>query len=176
MVVVLSLTLSGVALAFLRYNFPPAKILMGDSGSLFLGLIFGITSVLMLVPGKDLFFRAAGGVIILSIPLLDTVLAFTRRLVTGSPVFKADLKHIHHILLYRFKSVLKVDLALWSLSVVFGLLGIMTMMGNIAALSCAVVIQAIVFIAGLRSMVRFDVPGEAVEKILHKNGIDAVRL
>ncbi len=175
LVVTLSLVLAGAVLAFLRYNFPPAKILMGDSGSLFLGLIFGIVSLLLLVPGEDMFFCAAGGVIILSIPLLDTVLAFTRRLATGSPVFKADLKHIHHILLYRFNSVLKVDLALWGLSIIFGLLGVLTMTGNIVALVCAVVIQAVVFAVALRSMVRFDTSDEMVEKILHKNGINPVR-
>ncbi len=176
LVVTLSLVLAGVVLAFLRYNFPPAKILMGDSGSLFLGLIFGITSLLLLVPGKDLFFRSAGAVIILSIPLLDTILAFTRRLVTGSPVFKADLKHIHHILLYRFKSVLKVDLTLWGLSAIFGLLGVVTMMGNIVALVCALAIQAVIFVTALHGMVRFDISDEVVEKILHKNGINPVRL
>ena len=176
LVITLSLVLAGVVLAFLRYNFPPAKILMGDSGSLFLGLIFGLTSLLLLVPGKDLFFRSAGSVIILSIPLLDTTLAFTRRLVTGSPVFKADLKHIHHILLYRFKSVLKVDLALWGLSIIFGLLGVLTMMGNIVALICALAIQAVVFAAALHSMVRFGISDEMVEKILHNNGINPVRL
>ena len=175
LVVTLSLVLAGVVLAFLRYNFPPAKILMGDSGSLFLGLILGIASLLLLVPGEDLFFRAAGGVIILSIPILDTVLAFTRRLTTGSPVFKADLKHVHHILLYRFKSVLKVDMALWGLSIIFGLLGVLTMTGNIVALVCAVVIQAVVFVTALRSMVRFDISDEMVEKILQKNGINPVR-
>jgi UDP-GlcNAc:undecaprenyl-phosphate GlcNAc-1-phosphate transferase len=176
LVVSLSLVLGGVVIAFLRYNFPPAKILMGDSGSLFLGLIFGITSLLLLVPGRDLFFRAAGSVIILSIPLLDTGLAFTRRVVTGSPVFKADLKHIHHILLYRFKSVIKVDLTLWSLSILFGVLGILTMRGHIVPLICGVAIQAAVFVAALRGMVHFEMSDEMVESILHKNGINAVRL
>ena len=95
-VVALSLALAGAVLAFLRYNFPPAKILMGDSGSLFLGLIFGITSLLLIVPGKDIFYRAAGSAIILCIPLLDTGLAFSRRLMTNTPVFRADLLHIHH--------------------------------------------------------------------------------
>jgi UDP-GlcNAc:undecaprenyl-phosphate GlcNAc-1-phosphate transferase len=175
-VVALSLALAGAVLAFLRYNFPPAKILMGDSGSLFLGLIFGITSLLLIVPGKYIFYRAAGSIIILSIPLLDTGLAFFRRLITNTPVFKADLLHLHHILLYRFKSVVKVDLFLWGLAVVFGLLGIMTMRGNILSFLLAVAIQIVIFIFALRSMVHFELSSEKAEKILQSNGINAARM
>ncbi len=175
-VMALSVVLAGAVLAFLRYNFPPAKILMGDSGSLFLGLIFGITSLLLVVPGKDIFYRAAGSVIILSIPLLDTGLAFSRRLVTNTPIFKADLLHIHHILLYRFKSVLKVDLFLWGLALIFGLLGIMTMRGNLLSLFLAVAIQALIFVLALRQMVHFELSSEKAEKILQSNGINAARM
>ena len=176
LVVALSLALAGAVLAFLRYNFPPAKILMGDSGSLFLGLIFGITSLLLVVPGKDIFFRAAGSVIILSIPLLDTGLAFFRRLATNTPVFKADLLHLHHILLYRFKSVLKVDLFLWSLALVFGLLGIMTMRGSLLSFLLALAIQIVIFVFAIRSMVHFELSNDKAEKILQSNGINAARM
>jgi UDP-GlcNAc:undecaprenyl-phosphate GlcNAc-1-phosphate transferase len=175
-VTALSLALIGAALAFIIYNFPPAKILMGDSGSLFLGLIFGIMSLLLLVPGNDLFYRAAGSVVILGIPLLDTVLAFFRRLATNTPLFKADLLHLHHILLYRFKSVVKVDLFLWSLALALGLLGVLTMRGNLFALFLAGAILLAVFVLALRSMVRFAVPSELVEKILRRNGINAARM
>ena len=174
--VALSLALAGAILAFLKYNFPPAKILMGDSGSLFLGLIFGIISLLLIVPGKDIFYRAAGSVIILSVPLLDTGLAFCRRLFTNTPVFKADLLHIHHILLYRFKSVIKVDLFLWGLALLFGLLGIMTMRGNLISLMLAVAIQVVLFVLTLRSMVNFELSNEKTEKILRNNGINAERM
>jgi UDP-GlcNAc:undecaprenyl-phosphate GlcNAc-1-phosphate transferase len=175
-VVALSLALAGAVLAFLRYNFPPAKILMGDSGSLFLGLIFGITSLLLIVPGRDIFYRAAGSIIILSIPLLDTGLAFFRRLVTNTPVFKADLLHLHHILLYRFKSVIKVDLFLWGLALVFGLLGIMTMRGNFLSFLLALAIQIVLFVFALRSMIHFELSTEKAEKILQSNGINAARM
>ncbi|HER43078.1 MAG TPA: undecaprenyl/decaprenyl-phosphate alpha-N-acetylglucosaminyl 1-phosphate transferase [Candidatus Eisenbacteria bacterium] len=175
-VVALSLVLAGAVLAFLRYNFPPAKILMGDSGSLFLGLIFGIISLLLIVPGKDIFFRAAGSVIILSIPLLDTGLAFSRRLATDTPVFKADLFHLHHILLYRFRSAVKVDLFLWGLALVFGLLGILTMRGNLLPLILAVALQVILFTLALRRMIRFELKSETAEEILKSNGINAARM
>ena len=175
-VMALSLALAGAVLAFLKYNFPPAKILMGDSGSLFLGLIFGITSLLLVVPGGSIFYKAAGSVVILSIPLLDTGLAFFRRLVTNAPVFKADLLHLHHILLYRYKSVLKVDLLLWGLGLLFGALGVMTMRGSLLPLLIAVMIQAVIFSVALRNMIRFGLPSETAEKILHSNGINPARM
>lgn len=175
-VVALSLALAGAVLAFLKYNFPPADILMGDSGSLFLGLIFGIVSLLLIVPAENLFYRAMGSIVILSIPLLDTTLAFSRRLATNTPLFKADLLHLHHVLLYRFKSVVKVDLFLWGLALVFGWLGIMTMRGSLLSLAFAVLLQLVVFVMALRGMVRFSMPSEIVENILRSNGINAARL
>ncbi len=176
LVVALSLVILGAVIAFFRYNFPPAKILMGDSGSLFLGLLFGLISLLTLIPGEDVFYRAAGAVVILSIPLLDTVLAFLRRLLTNRPVFEADLKHLHHILLYRLNSVRKVDVILWSLSAIFGILGILTMMGSLPALLLALAIEVAVFITGLRSMVRFTLSRDRAEEILDRSGIHTSRL
>lgn len=175
-VLALSLVTIGASAAFLRFNFPPARIFMGDSGSLFLGLIIGLISLLILFPGDGLFFRIAGSVIILSIPLLDTVCASLRRLLTNRPIFEADLRHIHHILLYRFQSVRKVDFMLWSLCAVFGLLGVMTMLGSVAAFVVSVVLQLSVFIFSLRSMVGFDLPRDKVEEILGHCGINASRV
>ena len=175
LVMVLSLVVSGAVLAFLRYNFPPAQIFMGDSGSLFLGLVFGLLTLLLVVPGKAILYRVAGSIFILSIPLIDTTLAFGRRLLTNHPVFEADLKHLHHILLYRFESVRKVDIFLWSLSTVFALLGVLTMMGNMLAFVLAAAVQLAVFVLALREMVHFALPREKVEDILGRSGITASR-
>lgn len=171
MVAALSLAVLGAALAFLRYNFPPAKIFMGDSGSLFFGLMFGLVSLLLLVPGEKILMRALGGVIILSLPLLDTGLAFIRRVMSGRPPFEADHMHIHHILLFGCGSTRKVDLMLWSLSAVFGLLGLLTILGYTAALAAAVVLELVVFILALRKMVTFDMSREKAEQILSECGV-----
>jgi UDP-GlcNAc:undecaprenyl-phosphate GlcNAc-1-phosphate transferase len=172
-VAALSLAVLGAALAFLRYNFPPARIFMGDSGSLFLGLMFGLISLLLLVPGKNLVMRSLGSVIILSIPLLDTGLAFIRRLLSGRPPFEADHMHIHHILLFRYGSTRKVDLMLWSLSTVFGALGILTMLGYAAALTAAVLLELVMFILALRRMVTFNMSRENAERILSECGVSS---
>jgi len=173
LVVAIALVVCGAVLAFLRYNYPPAKILMGDSGSLFLGLLFGFVSLLLLVPGTDIFYRIAGNVVILAVPLLDTALAFTRRLLTRRPVFEADHRHMHHMLLYRLRSAKKVDLALWALAAVFGALGVLTMRGNVAALCAAFALEISVYVISLRSMVRFELPDATEQEILGGCGITA---
>ncbi len=165
-VVVLSVVLMGAVLAFLRYNFPPAKIFMGDSGSLFLGLIFGLISLLFLIPGQEIFYRICGCVIVLSVPLMDTILAFMRRVLTGRPPFEADHMHLHHILLYRLRSMRKVDLFLWSLSAVFAALGVLTMMSSLYALIVAMLLEISFFGFSLREMVNFDIPLEKIEDLL----------
>ncbi len=97
-VVLLTATLVGAALGFLRYNFNPARIFMGDTGSMFLGYIFaGIsiigamksaTTVALIVP-----------ILALGLPILDTTFAIIRRYRGGVPIFKPDRGHLHHRLL-----------------------------------------------------------------------------
>jgi UDP-GlcNAc:undecaprenyl-phosphate GlcNAc-1-phosphate transferase len=172
-VAALSLAVLGAALAFLRYNFPPARIFMGDSGSLFFGLMFGLISLLLLVPGSNLLMRSLGAAIILSIPLLDTGLAFIRRVLSGRPPFEADHMHIHHILLFRCGSTRKVDLILWSLSIVFGSLGLLTILGSTVALAAAAMLELVVFTLALRRMVTFDMSREKAEQILSECGVSS---
>lgn len=171
--VALSLVLCGAALGFIRYNFPPATIFMGDSGSLFIGLLFGLITLVLLVPGTDLWRRLAGNVVILAVPILDTALAFSRRIVLRRPVFEADHRHIHHMLLYRLRSVRAVDAVLWTLGAVFGVLGVLTMRGSNAALAVSAVAMAACYVLALRWMVRFSIPEAAEERILGACGIAA---
>jgi UDP-GlcNAc:undecaprenyl-phosphate GlcNAc-1-phosphate transferase len=175
LVVAVSLVVCGATLSFLRYNFPPATIFMGDSGSLFLGLLFGLISLLLVAPGDNVFYRIAGNVMILAVPLLDTTLAFVRRLATRRPVFEADHRHIHHMLLYRYRSMRKVDGVLWGVSAVFGVLGVLTMRGSVIALVAASALAVLIFIVALRSMVRFKLPGASEEEILGGCGITAAQ-
>ena len=175
LVVAVSLVVCGATLSFLKYNFPPASIFMGDSGSLFLGLLFGLISLLLVVPGEGVMSRIAGNIVILAVPLLDTTLAFTRRLATHRPVFEADHRHLHHMLLYRYRSTRKVDLVLWGASAVFGILGVLTMMGNVIALGAAFAFALFIFIVAFRSMVRFSLSETIEEEILGGCGITAAQ-
>jgi UDP-GlcNAc:undecaprenyl-phosphate GlcNAc-1-phosphate transferase len=92
--------LVGALLGFLRFNFNPASIFMGDSGSLFIGFLLGCYSVLWSQKSATILGMTAP-LITLSIPLLDTSVAILRRFLRGQPIFSADHGHIHHKLLAR---------------------------------------------------------------------------
>jgi UDP-GlcNAc:undecaprenyl-phosphate GlcNAc-1-phosphate transferase len=95
---IMMLALCGATLGFLRYNFFPAKIFLGDSGSLFLGFILAASSIIGVVK-TTLVVALIVPVIILGVPIFDTLFAIGRRLKEKKHPFEADNKHIHHMLL-----------------------------------------------------------------------------
>jgi len=104
----LSLVTAGAAIGFLPYNFNPARIFMGDSGSMLLGLILGAATVSGVgrttAPTDFSDFAAlaipvAIPLLVLAVPLVDVVLAIVRRMRRGRPVTRPDKEHIHHRLL-----------------------------------------------------------------------------
>lgn len=96
--IVLSAALAGSALGFLPYNFNPAKIFMGDAGSMFLGFGLAVVSVEGLL--KTTTVVALGiPVLALGLPIADTFLAIVRRLQSGRSIAEADRQHLHHRLL-----------------------------------------------------------------------------
>lgn len=95
---VIILTLVGGTIGFLRYNFNPAKIFMGDSGSLFLGFTLAaisVTGVLKIATAVTVLLP----LLILGVPILDTTFAIIRRALAGKPIFQPDKGHLHHRLL-----------------------------------------------------------------------------
>ncbi|MEG1496432.1 MAG: MraY family glycosyltransferase [Clostridiales bacterium] len=96
----LALILVGSILGFLRYNFHPAKLFMGDCGSLFLGFILGVLSLLGLSQGTTVIALFIP-IMVLGIPILDTLFAIIRRKINHKPIFEADKGHLHHQLLDR---------------------------------------------------------------------------
>src|SRR3989339_1094060 len=95
---ILLLALASASLAFLRYNFSPAKIFLGDSGSLLLGFVLA-TAATIGVLKTTLVVAMIVPILILGVPIFDTLWAIGRRLGSGQHPFKADNKHIHHLLL-----------------------------------------------------------------------------
>ena len=93
-------SLAGALLGFLRYNFSPASIFLGDSGSLVLGFLLGCYGVIWSLKSATLLGMTAP-LMALAVPLLDTALAIARRALRGQPIFTADRRHIHHLLLDR---------------------------------------------------------------------------
>lgn len=95
---ILLVALMGAALGFLRYNFFPASVFLGDSGSLFFGFLLASASIVGVLK-STLVIALIIPVAVLGIPLYDTAAAIIRRAVAGRPIFEADKKHIHHRLL-----------------------------------------------------------------------------
>lgn len=95
-----TIPLVGGLLGFLRYNFNPATMFLGDSGSLLIGFLLGSYGVVWSQKSTTLLGMIAP-LMALSIPLLDTCLAIVRRVLRGQPIFAGDRNHIHHRLLAR---------------------------------------------------------------------------
>lgn len=115
--------LAGCLLAFLRYNFNPATIFLGDCGSLFIGFLLGCDGILWSQKSATLLGMTAP-LMALSIPLLDTSLAIARRFLRREPIFGADRNHIHHRLLARGFTPRRVALLLYgtgALAAIFSL-------------------------------------------------------
>ena len=97
--VFLFIALAGCTLGFLRFNFYPAQIFMGDTGSMLIGLILASVALV-----ESQYKSAAAAVLLvpitaLAIPIYDTFMAVIRRMLKRGSIFKADKKHIHHRLL-----------------------------------------------------------------------------
>ena len=97
--------LAGAALGFLRYNFNPAKIFMGDTGSMFLGFILAGISVIGAVKCTATIALIVP-ILALGLPIMDTTFAIIRRYRGGVPIFKPDKGHLHHRLLMYVISAL----------------------------------------------------------------------
>lgn len=121
--------LAGAVLAFLTFNFNPAKIFMGDSGALFCGFLLATLSITGVMEGSPI------GIIvpmfILAIPILDITFSSTRRILKGVSPFKADSEHIHHKLLQAGFSQNKTVLTLVSIALGFGAIAAIIMKTSI---------------------------------------------
>jgi UDP-GlcNAc:undecaprenyl-phosphate GlcNAc-1-phosphate transferase len=115
---VLSIVLFGVCSGFLVHNFPPARIFMGDSGSLFLGFMFA--SVIMGFSGVEgRHGLSMIGVLMLGVPMIDGVSAVLRRLLNRTSIMQGDRDHLHYKLLLRNGSRRKVALTIYLMTVGF---------------------------------------------------------
>ncbi len=118
--IVLGLALLGAVLGFIPYNFNPASIFLGDTGSMFIGFSCA-TLITMMAEVRPKWFLAA--MVMFALPVLDTALAFARRWVNGRPLFSADRHHIHHQLVARGFTVRQTVVISYILTLGFVLLG-----------------------------------------------------
>ncbi len=123
--VVLSLALIGALLGFLKHNYHPASIFMGDVGSLMLGYLLAVFSIesLRIANSHQVYFLVS--LIMLGMPITDTLISFFRRMGRGSHPFKADREHIHHRLINLSLSHLDSVWLMYYFTMLYTVLGVL---------------------------------------------------
>ncbi len=113
----LSIIVAGVSGAFVFFDFPTPKILMGDTGSMFLGFLLAVSAIF--AGGK-----IATALIVLGIPLFDAIWSAVRRILKGKSPFVGDMDHLHHRLLRAGFSQRQVILLMYVISASFGIVAL----------------------------------------------------
>ena len=151
LVAIMTAALAGAAVGFLKYNFHPAQIFMGDTGSMFLGFMLAgisvtgavksVATIALIVP-----------IFALGLPILDTTFAIVRRVRGGVPIFKPDKGHLHHRLLGVGFTQRQAVLLMYVISALFGLsaIALTAVSCQIAVLILFVVLAAIIY--GVRKL------------------------
>ena len=147
----------GSTLGFLVHNFNPAKIFMGDSGSMFLGYIIAVIALLgfknitltsFLVP-----------MLLLAIPIMDTLFAILRRLINHKPLGEPDENHLHHQLLKLRLSQRKTVLIIYFVDILFAIASILYAVGNkmLGTNKYGIIIYVILFILTLLLVLKTNI-------------------
>ena len=151
-----SVCLMGAGLAFLRFNFYPARIFLGDTGSLFLGFLIACTAirssqistttVALVVP-----------IIALGLPILDTILVFLRRTAKRRNPFQADLQHIHHKMLESGLSHPETVLVLYGFCILLGIAALVLALKKNEYAGIVLVVLTIVTLIGFKRFGVLDI-------------------
>ena len=158
---VIMTALTGSLVGFYPWNKPPAKIFMGDTGALFIGLLLAAGSIAR--PSKSPTALIIGGpMLALALPVIDTLIVMKQRFggtsvpLTArlSRVFTADRRHIHHILVARYGSPGKAILGIWLVTLLFATAAVMTAVDAMRELGYVAAIVALLALLVLRYLPR----------------------
>lgn len=120
---IVAIALAGASLGFLRFNFPPATIFMGDAGSMLLGYVLSVVTIVGVL--KSEFVISMGiPIIALAVPILDTTFAIIRRLKKGQSIMSPDKEHFHHQLLDAGLNVKQAVILIYACTFMLGLAAI----------------------------------------------------
>lgn len=151
---IVSIILAGAVMGFLRYNFNPATIFLGDSGSLFLGFMCATLS-LMSAQKSSTIIAIAIPLVSFGLPVLEVGLSMTRRFLRGDPVFQSDRRHIHHMLLARGLNQRQAVILLYGVCALFSLFGIMLLSPQRSALALIFGLIGVCTVLGVQHL-RYD--------------------
>lgn len=149
-VIVFAAAIIGICLVFLYFNHYPAQIFMGDSGSLFLGYLFAVLSIIF--PIKS-YVTAAVFVplVALGVPIMETLVSFSRRVIAGQRFYKADNRHLFHYLEASGLSKAQVVWLFYLFSAVFAVFsGAMFLFEKRLVFTILVIFMVVIFIVLFR--------------------------
>jgi UDP-GlcNAc:undecaprenyl-phosphate GlcNAc-1-phosphate transferase len=148
MMIVFSLILCGALAGFLRYNFNPASIFLGDSGALFVGFSLAALSVLESQKATTTV-AVVIPLLAFGLPVVDTGVTIARRLVSRKPIFLGDNEHIHHMLVARGWSQQRAALVLYAACAAFALVAILLTSASSPLIALALFVLGVVTVVGL---------------------------
>lgn len=126
---VLSVVIMGATLGFLFFNFYPASIFMGDSGSTFLGFILAVMMI-SLTQRPYNFAGFLAPILILGVPIFDTAFAVIRRAINKKPLFIGDRSHFYDLLMDKFANQRLVCVIVYGISIIFSGLGVLLVLNS----------------------------------------------
>lgn len=159
LVTVLAIALVGVILGFLRYNFHPASIFLGDSGSLFIGFLISALAIASSQKAPTIV-AIAIPLVSLGFPILDVVLAVGRRFLRGKPLFLGDRDHIHHKLLKLGLSQREAVLLLYAVTAGFGFVSLV-LLHRASEVALILALTGTAVLVGIQQL-RYDEFGEVL--------------
>lgn len=162
MVSLLAIALAGVILGFLRFNFHPASIFLGDSGSLFIGFMISALAIAGSQKSPTIV-AIAIPLVSLGFPILDVVLAVGRRFLRGKSLFQGDRDHIHHQLLKRGLSQREAVLLLYAVTAGFGFVSLI-LLHQAAAVALILAVTGTIVLIGVQQL-RYDEFGEVLSTL-----------
>jgi UDP-GlcNAc:undecaprenyl-phosphate/decaprenyl-phosphate GlcNAc-1-phosphate transferase len=147
----LTLALAGAIVGFLRYNFNPASIFLGDCGSLLIGFLLGAISLAGSQKAPTVV-AVAIPIVSLGLPILDVAVAIIRRFLSCKRIFGADREHIHHKLVGRGISHRQAVLVLYGVSACFGLLSLFLLHTASAVIATVLTVVGIGVLIGVQQL------------------------
>jgi UDP-GlcNAc:undecaprenyl-phosphate GlcNAc-1-phosphate transferase len=173
-VLFLTLALAGAVAGFLRYNFNPASIFLGDCGSLLIGFLLSAIALAGSQKAPTVV-AVAVPIVSLGLPILDVAVAVIRRFLSCKRLFAADREHIHHKLLGRGVSHKQAVLMLYGVSACFGLLSLFLLHPATAAAISVLMVLVIGVLIGVRQLRyhEFEELGRAANRALNQRHVIA---
>jgi len=156
---VIMTALAGSLIGFYRWNKPPAKIFMGDTGSMFIGLLLAAVSIAK--PSKSPAALIIGGpMLALALPVLDTLIVMKQRFTGAAGVkrvtgmFNADKRHIHHVLVMKYGGIGKAIASIWIVTLLFATASVLTVVDQFKVAGYVLALFAVTVLVFLRYFFR----------------------